>query len=154
MAGRLPDTRRIRVVTARQEADKERVETWRAEQECHVGITGLHPTLDSPIYFGPGEEVPHLGSGAAHRQASREPAGRGVVLEKSSGSGSPGTAVAQGNARQETAQRISVATPADITGSHVTIAARSSLGRAGASRRSSIRVKPGETFVCARRKAK
>jgi len=48
---------------------------------------------------------------------------------------------------QETAQRTSAATPADISGSHVTIAARSSLGTAGASRTSSIRVKPGGTFV-------
>jgi len=54
-----------------QGADKERVETCRAEQECHVGITGLHRTLDSPLNFGPGEEVPHLGSGAAHRRARR-----------------------------------------------------------------------------------
>jgi len=46
------------------------------------------------------------------------------------------------------------ATPADITGSHVTIATRSSLGSAGASRTLSIRARPGGTFVCARRKAK
>jgi len=44
------------------------VETCRAEQECHVGITGLHRTLDSPVNFGLGEEVPHLGGGAAHRR--------------------------------------------------------------------------------------
>jgi len=43
------------------------METWRAGQECHVGITGLHRTLDSPVNFGPGEEVP---------QASRESPGR------------------------------------------------------------------------------
>jgi len=55
---------------------------------------------------------------------------------------------------QETAQRTSAATPANISGSHVTIAARSSLGSAGASRTSRIRVKPGGTFVCARRKTK
>jgi len=54
---------------------------------------------------------------------------------------------------QETAQGTSAATPADISGSHVTITARSSLGSAGASRTSSIRVKPVGTFVCARRKA-
>jgi len=53
-----------------QGADKERVETWRAEQECHVGITGLFRTLDSPVNFGPGEEVSQLGSGAAHRLAT------------------------------------------------------------------------------------
>jgi len=35
------------------ETDKERVET-----------------LDSPVNFGPGEEVPHLGSGAAHTRAT------------------------------------------------------------------------------------
>jgi len=51
---------------------------------------------------------------------------RGVVLEEPSCSASPGKAVAQGHERQETAQRTSAATPADITGSHVTIAARSS----------------------------
>jgi len=33
-----------------------------------VGITGIHRTLDSPVNFGQGEEVPHLGSGAAHRR--------------------------------------------------------------------------------------
>jgi len=75
----------------------------------------------------------------------------GVVLEKQSGSVSPGAAVAQGHARQETAQRTSAATPADITGSHVTIAERSLLGSACTS---SIMVRPGGTFVCARRKAK
>jgi len=42
----------------------------------------------------------------------------------------------------ETAQRTSTATPADISGSHVTIAARSSLGSAGASRTSRTRVHP------------
>jgi len=52
---------------------------------------------------------------------------RGVVLEKPSGSASPGTSVVRGHTRQETAQRTSAATPADITGSHVTTAARSSL---------------------------
>jgi len=51
---------------------------------------------------------------------------------------------------QETAQRTSAAMPVDISGSHVTIA-RSSLESAGASRTSSIRVKPGGTFVCAGR---
>jgi len=67
---------------------------------------------------------------------------RGVVLEKPCDSASPETAVAQRHARQETAQWTSAATPADITGSHVAIAARSSLGSAGTSRTSSIRVKP------------
>jgi len=111
MAGRLPDTRRIRVVTARRgeresletkggdresletnegeresletnegeresletkDGDRERMETSRAEQECRVQkrITELHRTLDSPVNFGPGEEVPHLGSGVAHRRAT------------------------------------------------------------------------------------
>jgi len=48
------------------------METWRAGQECRVqkGITELHRTLDSPVNFGQGEEVPHLGSGAAHRRAT------------------------------------------------------------------------------------
>jgi len=55
-----------------QGAENERVETWRAEQECHVqeGITELLRTLDSAVTFGPGEEVPHLGIGAAHRRAT------------------------------------------------------------------------------------
>jgi len=37
---------------------------------CKNRITELHRTLDSPVNFGPGEEVPHLGSGAAHRRAT------------------------------------------------------------------------------------
>jgi len=37
------------------------------------GITELHRTLDSPVNFGPGEEVPHRGSGAAHRRATSGP---------------------------------------------------------------------------------
>jgi len=37
---------------------------------CRNGITELHWTLDSPVNFGPGEEVPHLSSGAAHRRAT------------------------------------------------------------------------------------
>jgi len=41
---------------------------------------------------------------------------RGVVLEKPTGLASPGTAVLQGHARQETAK------PSDNTGIHVTIA--------------------------------
>jgi len=40
---------------------------------CKNRITELHWTLDSPVNFGPGEEVPHLGSGVP--QASRESAG-------------------------------------------------------------------------------
>jgi len=55
-----------------KDGDRERMETSRASQECRVQkqITGLHRTLDSPVNFGPGEEVPHLGSGAAHRRAT------------------------------------------------------------------------------------
>jgi len=51
-------------------AENERVETWRAERECRVqkGITELHRTLDFAVNFGLEEEVPHLGSGAAHRR--------------------------------------------------------------------------------------
>jgi len=51
-----------------QGAANERGETGRAEQECRVekGITELHRALDSAVKFGPGEEVSHLGSGAAH----------------------------------------------------------------------------------------
>jgi len=54
-----------------QGADNERDETWWAEPECRVqkGITELHRNLDSTVNLGPGEEVPHLGSGAAHRRA-------------------------------------------------------------------------------------
>ncbi|XP_070854988.1 splicing regulatory glutamine/lysine-rich protein 1-like [Drosophila suzukii] len=118
MAGRLPDTRQIRVVTERRgefgdfdgereslktkdgeresletkdreresletkdakresletkDGDREIMESSRASQECRVQnrITGLPRTLDSPVNFGPGEEVPHLGSGAAHRRAT------------------------------------------------------------------------------------
>jgi len=52
--------------------ERERMETSRARQECRVQnrITELHRTLDSPVNFGPGEEVPHLGCGAP--QAARE----------------------------------------------------------------------------------
>jgi len=55
-----------------QGAENERVETWRVEQECRVQkeITELHRTLDSAVNFGPGEDGPHLGSGAAHRRAT------------------------------------------------------------------------------------
>jgi len=54
-----------------QGAENARVKTWRAEQECRVQkrITELHRNFDSYVNFGPGEEVPHLGSGAAHRRA-------------------------------------------------------------------------------------
>jgi len=54
------------------DGDRERMETSRARQECRVQktITELHRTLDSPVSFGPGEEVPHFGSGAAHRRAT------------------------------------------------------------------------------------
>jgi len=34
------------------------------------GITELHRTLDSAVNYGLGEEVPHLGRGAAHRRAT------------------------------------------------------------------------------------
>jgi len=56
----------------RPRMENERMETWRAGQECRVQkrITELHRTLDSPVNFGPGEEVPHLGGGAAHRRAT------------------------------------------------------------------------------------
>jgi len=55
-----------------QGAESERVETWRAKRECRVqkGITELHRTLDSAVSFAPGEEVPHLSSGAAHGRAT------------------------------------------------------------------------------------
>jgi len=105
------------------------------------------------------QQLPKTPSARNARSASQEgqaidPLRHSRGVEKPSGLANQGTAVSQGHARQETAQRTSTATPADITGSHVTIATRSSLGSAGTSRTSSIRVKPGETFVCARRKAK
>jgi len=55
-----------------QGAENETVETWRAEQECRVqkGIKELHRSLDSAVNFGPGEEVPSLGSGTALRRAT------------------------------------------------------------------------------------
>jgi len=57
--------------------ENERMETWRAGQECRVqkGITELHRTLDSPVNFGPGEEVPHLGGTQAchkHHENQRD----------------------------------------------------------------------------------
>jgi len=57
---------------ADQGAENDKVETLRAEQECRVqrGTTELHQTLDSAVNFGPGEEVPHLGSGAVHGRAT------------------------------------------------------------------------------------
>jgi len=64
------DGERERVWRPRME--NERMETWRAGQECRVQkeITELYRTLDSPANFGPGEEVPHLGGGAAHRRST------------------------------------------------------------------------------------
>jgi len=74
----------VRVVTARRgavgkeeslETKERRMREWRlgVEQECRVqkGITELHPTFVSAVYFGPGEQVPHPSSGAAHRRATR-----------------------------------------------------------------------------------
>jgi len=56
----------------RPRMENERMETWRAGQEFRVQkrITELHRTLDSPVNFGQGEEVPHLGGAAAHRRAT------------------------------------------------------------------------------------
>jgi len=56
---------------------------------CKNRITELHRTLDSPVNFGPGEEVPHLGSGAAHRRATniRGNSGTAAVGGTSIGSG-------------------------------------------------------------------
>jgi len=110
MAGRFPDTRRIRVVTARRgqfgdldgerenletkdgeresletkDGDRETLETKNGERESletkhrdrermetsRARLTELNRTLDSPVNFGPGKGVPHLGSGAAHRRAT------------------------------------------------------------------------------------
>jgi len=49
----------------------------RARVPCAKGDNGTPLDLDSAVNFGPGEEVPHLGSEAAHGvpRASREPAG-------------------------------------------------------------------------------
>jgi len=71
--------------------DRERMEIARARQECRVQkrITELHRTLDSPVNFVPGEEVPHLGSGVAHRRATSttETSGTAAVGGASIGSG-------------------------------------------------------------------
>jgi len=98
--------------------------------------------LESPAITGevPEQELPKTSQEGRAIDPLRHSSG--VVLKKPSGLASPGTAVAQGHARQETA-RGPRQRPADITGSHVTIAARSSLGSPEASRTSSIRVKPG-----------
>jgi len=47
-------------------------QAWRSRENGDFAGNGteLHRTLDSPVNFGPGEEVPHLGSGAAHRRAT------------------------------------------------------------------------------------
>jgi len=58
-----------RVWRPRMEIQRE----WRLRgQECRVQkrITEVHRIFDSLVNFGPGEEVPHLGSGAAHRRAT------------------------------------------------------------------------------------
>jgi len=130
MAGRLPDTRRIRVVTARRgeresletnegeresletnegeresletkDGDRERVETSRARQECRVQkrVTELHRTLDSPVNFGPGEEVPHLGGGAAHRRATSITGISGMAAVGGASIGS-GTGTTSGSSRR------------------------------------------------------
>jgi len=58
-----------------QKQSMENEREWRLRGQgksavCKTRITELHRTLDSPVNFGPGEEVPHLGSGAAHRRAT------------------------------------------------------------------------------------
>jgi len=107
--------------------------------------------------------VPHLGSRAAHRRATSITGISGMAAvggalrlpAKFPNSNRPTPRVPERrDTGQKTAQRTSTATPADISGSHVTIATRSSLGSAGASRTSRIRMKPGGTFVCARRTAR
>jgi len=64
--------------------ERERMETSRANR-----ITELHGTLDSPVNFGPGEEVSHLNSGAAHRRVTsiRGNSGTAAVGGASIGSG-------------------------------------------------------------------
>jgi len=70
-----------RVWRARTESERvwrpsmENEREWRLRWQgksamCKNRITELHRTLDSPVNFGPGKEVPHLGSGAAHRRAT------------------------------------------------------------------------------------
>jgi len=66
-----PRTESERVWRPSMEIERE----WRLRGQgksavCKNRITELHRTLDSPVNFGPGEEVPHLGSGAAHRRAT------------------------------------------------------------------------------------
>jgi len=58
-----------------QSQEKPKPSGWRLRGQdksavCKNRITELHRTLDSTVNFGPGEEVPHLGSGAAHRPAT------------------------------------------------------------------------------------
>jgi len=55
---------------------------------CKRGIRELHRTLYSAVNFGPEEEVPHLGSGAAHRRATSitETSGTAAVGRASVGS--------------------------------------------------------------------
>jgi len=79
-----------RVWRPRMEIEKE----WRLRGQgkcavCKNRITELHRTLDSPVNFGLGEEVPHLGSGAAHRRATSitEIRGTAAVGGASIGSG-------------------------------------------------------------------
>jgi len=71
--------------------DPERMETRGQGKSavCKNRITELHRTLDSPVNFGPGEEVPHFGSGAAHRRATSITgiSGMGAVGGASIGSG-------------------------------------------------------------------
>jgi len=66
-----PRTESERVWRPSMEIERE----WRLRGQgksavCKNRITELHRTLDSPVNFGPGEEVPHLDRGAAHRRAT------------------------------------------------------------------------------------
>jgi len=57
----------------RQSMENERERRLRGQGKsavCKNRITELHRTLDSPVNFGLGEEVPNLGSGGAHRRAT------------------------------------------------------------------------------------
>jgi len=85
-----PRTESERVWRPSMEIERE----WRLRGQgksavCKNRITELHRTLSSPVNFGPGEEVPHLGSGAAHRRATsiRRNSGTAAVGGASIGSG-------------------------------------------------------------------
>jgi len=60
-----------------KDEERERMETVPCAKKKR--ITELHWTLDSPVNFGPGEEVPHLDSGAARTRATSITGIRGIA---------------------------------------------------------------------------